>query len=178
MTQKNTPFGEGATNKKRLNTPILDEFQGIESIYEFESPQSKDRLKVICLILAVDQVAKNNNLSLKQQVEIYSPSHWNIDITDDALNEEFEAFKRCGSQGFISITESFDYDLAVKNWYSTHLALRNRQIIIDPDHIGFTSNQTIKKPFINPPIYIDKKLENKRIYNPRPLNRRQANGRR
>ena len=159
MTQKNTPFGEGATNKKRLNTSILDEFQGIESIYEFESPQSKDRLKVICLILAVDQVAKNNNLSLKQQVEIYSPSHWNIDITDDALNEEFEAFKRCGSQGFIPITESFDYDLAVKNWYTTHLALRNRQIIIDPNHIGFTSNQNLKKEQYNPHIYIERKSE-------------------
>ena len=145
MKQEKTPFGEGATKEKRFNNPILDEFEGIESIYEFESPQSKDRLKVICLILAVDQVAKKNNLSLKQQVEIYSPSYWNIDITDDALNEEFEAFKRCGSQGFISITEGFDYDLAVKNWYSTHLDLRNRQIIIDPDHIGFTSNNYIRR---------------------------------
>ena len=64
MTQEKTPFGEGATEEKIFNTPILDEFQGIESIYEYESPQCKDRLKVICLILAVDQVAKNNNLSL------------------------------------------------------------------------------------------------------------------
>ena len=62
MTQEKTPFGEGATEEKIFNTPILDEFQGIESIYEYESPQCKDRLKVICLILAVDQVAKNNNL--------------------------------------------------------------------------------------------------------------------
>ena len=145
MNQEKTPFGEGATNKKRLNTTILDEFQGIESIYEFESPQCKDRLKVICLILAIDQVAESNNLSLKQQVEIYSPSHWNIDITSDALNEEFEAFKRCGSQGFVAITEKFDYDLAVKNWYSTHLVFRNRQIIIDPDHLGFTSNNYIRR---------------------------------
>ena len=100
---------------------------------------------MLTLISATSVIAKNNNLSLRQQIEIYSPTHWNIDITSDALNQEFEAFKRCGSQGFISITEKFDYDLAVKNWYSTHLAFRNKQIIIDPDHIGFTSNNYIRR---------------------------------
>ena len=58
-------------------------------------------------------------------------------------------------KGFIAITEKFDFELANKGWYSKHLTFRNRQIIIDPDHIGFTSNQTSKKPFIKPPIYID-----------------------
>ena len=162
MKQEKTPFGEGATKEKRFNTPILDEFQGIESIYEYESPQCKERLKMLAILAAVSEIAKTNNLSLKQKVEIYSPTHWN-NSPGQNLDKEFEAFKRCGSQGFISITEKFDSELANKSWYTNHLTFRNKQIFIDAEHIGFKSNQGYKKPFIKPPIYIDSSVTKKSI---------------
>ena len=130
-------------------------------ILAFEPKVVKDSFKELAIIVALKEVAKQNNLSIRQQVEIYSPAHWNDSPPPGlGLDKEFEAFKRCGVQGFISITEKFDYKLASQGWYSKHLTFRNKQITIDPDHIGFTSNQTTKKPFIKPPIYIEKKLKN------------------
>ena len=163
--------------KKGLSATDSPDEKNFNPILAFDSELFKDKLKELAIIVALKEVAKQNNLSLKQQVEIFSPAHWN-EPPGQKLDKEFEAFKRCGSQGFIAITEKFDFELANKGWYSKHLTFRNKQIIIDPDHIGFTSNQTTKKPFITPPIYIEKKSENKRTHNPRPLNRRQANGRR
>ena len=145
--------------KKGLSSTDSPDNKNFYPILAFESEVVKDKFKELALIVALKEVAKLNDLSLKQQVEIFSPVHWN-NSPGLGLDEEFEAFKRCGSQGFISITEKFDFELANKGWYSKHLTFRNRQIIIDPNHIGFTSNQTSKKPFIKPPVYIEKKLEN------------------
>ena len=128
------------------------------SILAFEPKVVKDSFKELAIIVALKEVAKQNNLSIRQQVEIYSPAHWN-DSPGLLLDKEFEAFKRCGVQGFLSTTEKFDIELAEKSWYSNHLTFRNKQIIIDPDHIGFTSNQGYKKQFIEPPVYIDKKIK-------------------
>ena len=146
--------------KKGQPTTSCPDDKNFNPIVAFESEVVKDKFKELALIVALKEVAKLNDLSLKQQVEIYSPKHWNDAPDGLGLDEEFEAFKRCGSQGFIAITEKFDFELANKGWYTKHLTFRNRQIIIDPDHIGFTSNQITKKPFIKPPIYIEKKLEN------------------
>ena len=130
-------------------------------ILAFEPKVVKDSFKELAIIFALEEIAKQNDLSFRQQVEIYSPAHWNDSPPHGLLlDKEFEAFKRCGSQGFISITEKFDYELASQGWYSNHLTFRNKQITIDPDHIGFTSNQGYKKPFIKTPIYREKKLEN------------------
>ena len=145
--------------KKGLSSTDSPDNKNFYSILAFESEVVKDKFKELALIVALKEVAKLNDLSLKQQVEIFSPVHWN-NSPGLGLDKEFEAFKRCGSQGFIAITEKFDFELANKGWYSKHLTFRNKQIIIDPNHIGFTSNQTTKKPFIKPPVYIEKKLEN------------------
>ena len=145
--------------KKEPSATDSSDNKNFNPIVAFESEIVKDKFKELALIVALKEVAKQNDLSLKQQVEIFSPKHW-IDSPGLGLDKEFEAFKRCGSQGFIAITEDFNFELANKGWYSKHLTFRNKQIIIDPDHVGFTSNQTTKKPFIKPPIYIEKKLEN------------------
>ena len=99
----------------------------------------REDMKIYAVMLACSIVANDNGLTPKQQIEIYNPAHWN-DSPGQKLDKEFEAFKRCGSQGFISITEKFDHELANKGWYSKHLTFKNKKIIIDPDHIGFTSN--------------------------------------
>ena len=144
--------------KKGLSATDSPDDKNFNPILAFESELANKRFKELAIIFALKEVAKQNNLSLKQQVEIFSPAHWN-ETPGLNLDKEFEAFKRCGSQGFISITEKFDYELGNKGWYTKHLTYRNRQIIIDPDHIGFTSNQTRKKPFIKPPVYIDRTIK-------------------
>ena len=140
--------------KKGLPTTSSPDDKNFNPIVAIESEVVKDKFRELALFFALREVAEQNDLSLKQQVEITSPAHWNIS-PGLGFDDEFEAFKRCGSQGFIAITEKFDFVLADKGWYTKHLRFRNKQIIIDPDHIGFTSNQTTKKPFIKPPIYID-----------------------
>ena len=144
--------------KKGLSSTDSPDNKNFYSILAFESEVVKDKFKELALIVALKEVAKQNDLSLKQQVEIFSPAHWN-DSPGLGLNKEFEAFKRCGSQGFISITEKFDCELANKSWYSNHLSFRNKQIYIDADHVGFKSNQGYKKPFIKPPVYVDKSVK-------------------
>ena len=147
--------------KKGLPTTDSPDDKINNFILAFEPDLVKDKLKETALFFALRELAEQNDLSIKQQVEIYSPAHWNDSPPSGlGLDKEFEAFKRCGVQGFISITEKFDYKLASQGWYSNHLTFRNKQITIDPDHIGFTSNQTTKKPFIKTPIYREKKLEN------------------
>ena len=132
--------------------------KNINFILAFEPKVVKDSFKELAIIVALKEVAKQNDLSISQQVEVFSPSHWN-DSPGLLLDKEFEAYKRCGVQGFIATTEKFNFELAEKSWYSNHLTFRNKQIIIDPDHIGFTSNQGYKKQFIKPPVYIDKKIK-------------------
>ena len=147
--------------KKGLPTTSSPNNKNFDPIVPFESELENAKWKELAIIVAYKELAQQNDLSLRQQAEIISPAHWNDSPpTELGLDKEFEAFKRCGSQGFIAITEKFDFELANKGWYSKHLTFRNRQIIIDPNHIGFTSNQTSKKPFIKPPVYIEKKLEN------------------
>ena len=142
--------------KKGLPTTSSPNNKNFDSIVPFESELENAKWKELAIIVALKQVAEQNDLTLRQQSAIFSPAHWNDSPpTELGLDKEFEAFKRCGSEGFIAITEKFDFELANKGWYTKHLTFRNRQIIIDPDHIGFTSNQTSKKPFIKPPIYID-----------------------
>ena len=148
--------------KKGLPTTSSPDDKNFNPIVAFDSEIANDRLKELAIIVALKKVAEQNDLSLKQQVEIFSPAHWN-DSPGLNLDKEFEAFKRCGSQGFIAITEKFDYELANKSWYTNHLTFRNKQIFIDADHIGFTSNQGHKKPFIKPPIYIDNSVTKKSI---------------
>ena len=148
--------------KKGLSATDSPDEKNFNPILAFDSELFKDRFKELALIVALKEVAKNNDLSLKQQVEIFSPAHWN-EAPGLNLDKEFEAFKRCGSQGFISITEKFDFELANKRWYTKHLTFRNKQIYIDAEHIGFTSNQSYKKPFIKPPIYIDNSVNTKPI---------------
>ncbi len=148
--------------KKGLPTTSSPDDKNFNPILAIHSELANNRFKELAIIVALKEVAKQNNLSLKQQVEIFSPAHWN-EPPGQKLDKEFEAFKRCGSQGFISITEKFDSELAKKSWYTNHLTFRNRQIIIDPDHIGFKSNQGYKKPFIKPPIYIDNSVNQKSI---------------
>ena len=148
--------------KKGLPTTSSPDDKNFNPILAFESELANNRFKELAIIVALKEVAKQNNLSLKQQVEIFSPAHWN-EPPGQNLDKEFEAFKRCGSQGFISITEKFDFELANKSWYTNHLTFRNKQIYIDAEHIGFTSNQTRKKPFIKPPVYIDNSVNKKSI---------------
>tara|TARA_R100000734_G_C3313116_1_gene104360 strand:+ start:53 stop:547 length:495 start_codon:yes stop_codon:yes gene_type:complete len=148
--------------KKGLSSTDSPEEKNFNSILAFDSEVVKDKFKELALIVALKEVAKQNDLSLRQQVEIYSPEHWNEPPSGLGLDKEFEAFKRCGSQGFIAITEKFDFELANKSWYSNHLTFRNKQIYIDADHIGFKSNQGYKKQFIKPPVYIDKKIKKPR----------------
>ena len=149
--------------KKGLSSTDSPDDKNINSILAFESEVVKDKFKELAIIFALKEIAKQNDLSIRQQVEIYSPTHWNDVPTGLVLGEEFEAFKRCGSQGFIGITEKFDLELANKSWYTNHLSFRNKQIIIDPDHIGFKCNQGYKKPFIKTPIYVDKSISKKSI---------------
>jgi len=144
--------------KKGLPTTSSPDDKNFNSILAIHSELASNRLKELAIIVALKEVAKQNDLSLKQQVEVFSPAHWN-DSPGLNLDKEFEAFKRCGSQGFISITEKFDSELANKSWYTHHLSFRNKQIFIDAEHIGFKSNQGYKKPFIKPPVYIDKKIK-------------------
>ena len=144
--------------KKGLSATDSPDEKNFNPILAFDSELFKDKLKELAIIVALKEVAKQNNLSLKQQVEIFSPALWN-EPPGLNLDKEFEAFKRCGSQGFISITEKFDFELANKSWYSNHLSFRNKQIYIDADHVGFKSNQGYKKPFIKPPIYVDKSVK-------------------
>ena len=148
--------------KKGLSSTDSPDNKNFYSILAFESEVVKDKFKELALIVALKEVAKLNDLSLKQQVEIFSPVHWN-NSPGLGLDKEFEAFKRCGSQGFIAITEKFDFELANKSWYTNHLTFRNKQIYIDAEHIGFTSNQTRKKPFIKPPVFIDNSVNKKSI---------------
>ena len=146
--------------KKGLPTTDSPDDKINNFILAFEPDVVKDKFRELALFFALKELAEQNDLSIKQQVEITSPAHWNDSPPPGlGLDKEFEAFKRCGSQGFISITEKFDYKLASQGWYLKHLTFRNKQITIDPDHIGFTSNQTTKKPFIKTPIYREKKLE-------------------
>ena len=150
--------------KKGLSSTDSPDDKNINSILAFESEVVKDKFKELAIIVALEEIAKQNDFSFRQQIEIYSPTHWNYSPPPVlGLDEEFEAFKRCGSQGFIAITEKFDYKLASEGWYSKHLTFRNKQIIIDPNHIGFTSNQGYKKPFIKPPVYVDKTVKKKSI---------------
>ena len=144
--------------KKGLPTTSSPDEKNFNSILAIHSELANNRLKELAIIVALKEVAKQNNLSLKQQVEIFSPAHRN-EPPGQNLDKQFEAIKRCGSQGFISITEKFDYELANKSWYTNHLTFRNKQIFIDADHIGFTSNQGHKKPFIKPPVYIDETVK-------------------
>ena len=148
--------------KKGLPTTSSPDDKNFNPILAFESELANNRFKELAIIVALKEVAKQNNLSLKQQVEIFSPAHWN-EPPGQNLDKQFEAFKRCGSQGFIAITEKFDYELANKSWYTNHLTFRNKQIFIDADHIGFTSNQGHKKTSIKPPIYIDNSVTKKSI---------------
>jgi len=148
--------------KKGLSSTDSPDNKNFNPIVPFDSELENAKWKELALIVALKEVAKQNDLSLKQQVEIFSPAHWN-DSPGLGLDKEFEAFKRCGSQGFISITEQFDFELANKCWYTNHLSFRNKQIIIDADHIGFKSNQSCKKPFIKTPIYLDKSISKKSI---------------
>ena len=148
--------------KKGLPTTSSPDDKNFNPIVAFDSEIAKNKFKELAIIVALKEVAKQNNLSLKQQVEIFSPAHWN-EPPGQKLDKEFEAFKRCGSQGFISITEKFDFELANKSWYTNHLTFRNKQIYIDAEHIGFTSNQTRKKPFIKPPVFIDNSVNKKSI---------------
>ena len=148
--------------KKGLPTTSSPDDKNFNPILAFESELANNRFKELAIIVALKEVAKQNNLSLKQQVEIFSPAHWN-EPPGQNLDKEFEAFKRCGSQGFISITEKFDFELANKSWYTNHLTFRNKQIYIDAEHIGFTSNQSYKKPFIKPPVFIDNSVNKKSI---------------
>ena len=147
--------------KKGLSSTDSPDDKNFNPILAFESEVVKNKFKELALIVALKEVAKLNDLSLKQQVEIYSPAHWN-DSPGLKLDKEFESYKRCGSQGFIAITEKFDFELANKCWYTNHLRFRNKQIYIDADHIGFKSNQSYKKQFIKPPVYIDKKIKKPR----------------
>ena len=144
--------------KKGLPATGSPDDKNFNPIVPFESELENAKWKELAIIVALKEVAKQNDLSIRQQSEIITPKHWN-NYPGLGFDDEFEAFKRCGSQGFIAITEKFDFVLADKCWYTKHLRFRNKQIIIDPDHIGFTSNQTTKKPFIKPPIYIEKKSE-------------------
>ena len=148
--------------KKEPSATDSSDNKNFNPIVAFESEIVKDKFKELALIVALKQLADKNDLSLKQQVEIFSPAHWNNEPSGLGLDKEFEAFKRCGSQGFIAITEKFDFELANKSWYTNHLTFRNKQIFIDADHIGFTSNQSSKKQFIKPPVYIDKKIKKPR----------------
>ena len=148
--------------KKGLPTTSSPDDKNFNPILAIHSELANNRFKELAIIVALKEVAKQNNLSLKQQVEIFSPAHWN-EPPGQNLDKQFEAFKRCGSQGFIAITEKFDYELANKSWYTNHLTFRNKQIYIDAEHIGFTSNQSYKKPFIKPPIYIDNSVNTKPI---------------
>ena len=127
--------------KKGLSSTDSPDNKNFYSILAFESEVVKDKFKELAILFALRELGQQNDLSLKQQVEIFSPAHWN-DAPGLGLDKEFEAFKRCGSQGFISITEQFDFELANKCWYTNHLSFRNKQIIIDADHIGFKSNQS------------------------------------
>ena len=150
--------------KKGLSSTDSPDNKNFNPILAFESEVAKDKFKELAIIVAYKELAQQNDLSLRQQAEIISPAIWNDSPPPElGLDKEWEAFKRCGSQGFIAITEKFDFELAKKGWYYKHLTLRNKQIIIDPDHIGFTSNQTTKKQFIKTPIYIDKTLTKKSI---------------
>ena len=148
--------------KKGLSATDSPDEKNFNPILAFDSELVKNRFKELAIIVALKEVAKQNNLSLKQQVEIFSPAHWN-EPPGLNLDKQFEAFKRCGSQGFISITEKFDFELANKSWYTNHLTFRNKRIYIDAEHIGFTSNQTRKKPFIKPPVFIDNSVNKKSI---------------
>ena len=148
--------------KKGLPTTSSPDDKNFNPIVAIHSELANNRLKELAIIVALKEVAEQNDLSLKQQVEVFSPAHWN-DSPGLNLDKEFEAFKRCGSQGFISITEKFDSELANKSWYTNHLTFRNKQIFIDAEHIGFKSNQGYKKPFIKPPIYIDSSVTKKSI---------------
>ncbi|MDA9707592.1 hypothetical protein N9U98_01720, partial [Prochlorococcus sp. AH-736-K21] len=95
--------------KKGLPTTSSPDDKNFNPILAFESELANNRFKELAIIVALKEVAKQNNLSLKQQVEIFSPAHWN-EPPGQKLDKEFEAFKRCGSQGFISITEKFDFE--------------------------------------------------------------------
>ena len=55
---------------------LSNTFQEIENINELESYQSKDRLKVIALIIACKKVAEQNYLSLDEQMNIWIPKAW------------------------------------------------------------------------------------------------------
>ena len=131
--------------KKGQPTTSCPDDKNFNPIVAFESEVVKDKFKELALIVALKEVAKQNDLSIRQQVEIYSPKHWN-NSPGQILDKEFESFKRCGSQGFIAITEEFDNELANKGWYTKHLTFKNKQIIIDPETSDFTSNKWKRRP--------------------------------
>ena len=126
--------------KKGLPTTSSPDEKNFNPIVAFDSEIAKNKFKELAIIVALKEVAEQNHLTLKQQVEIFSPAHWN-EPPGQNLDKQFEAFKRCGSQGFIAITEKFDYELANKCWYTEHLTFKNKQIIIDPETSDFTSNK-------------------------------------
>ena len=55
--------------------------------------------------------------------------------------QEWEAFQRCGSSRFLSVEEQFDAHLAVIGRYSQLLKNKHKEIVLNPESIGFTSNQ-------------------------------------
>ena len=133
--------------KKGLPTTSSPNNKNFDPIVPFESELENAKWKELAIIVAYKELAQQNDLSLRQQAEIISPAHWNDSPPPElGLDKEFEAFKRCGSQGFIAITEKFDPELANKGWYYKHLTLKNKQIIIDPETSDFTSNQWKRRP--------------------------------
>ena len=63
--------------KKGLPTTSSPDDKNFNSILAIHSELASNRLKELAIIVALKEVAKQNNLSLKQQVEIFSPAHWN-----------------------------------------------------------------------------------------------------
>ena len=68
MTKKNTPFGEGATNKKRLNNLILS-----QKIVEIQYPKfiPENALKIECTVWDERiMIAKTNYFSFRPSFQI------------------------------------------------------------------------------------------------------------
>tara|TARA_B100001989_G_C24499469_1_gene444034 strand:- start:226 stop:681 length:456 start_codon:yes stop_codon:yes gene_type:complete len=139
-TQNNLETLNENWHEKGLSTTDSPDDKNFNPIVPFESELENAKFKELAIVFALRELGQQNNLTLRQQSAIFSPPHWNIS-SGLGLDKEFEAFKRCGSQGFIAITEKFDPELANKGWYYKHLTLRNQQIIIDPETSDFTSNQ-------------------------------------
>ena len=63
--------------KKGLPTTDSPDDKINNFILAFEPKVVKDSFKELAIIVALKEVAKQNELSIRQQVEIYSPAHWN-----------------------------------------------------------------------------------------------------